>query len=145
MLIGDAAQLINPFSGEGIANAMLSGKLAAEHAVEALHSGTVHSGGLASYESAVWDELGEELDTAYRLQRLLLNRGARWLLDTLVHRAAKRPRVREALVDMMVHGELGQLTNPLVCAKLLLEWPFGPSRMRSERRPLDVAGARSRP
>ncbi len=36
MLVGDAAGAINPFNGEGIAYAMETGKLAAEHAVQAL-------------------------------------------------------------------------------------------------------------
>jgi len=36
MLVGDAAGAINPFNGEGIAYAMETGKLAAQHAVQAL-------------------------------------------------------------------------------------------------------------
>ncbi len=36
MLVGDAASLIDPFSGEGIGNAMISGEFAAKHAVLAL-------------------------------------------------------------------------------------------------------------
>jgi flavin-dependent dehydrogenase len=38
MLTGDAAMLIDPFTGEGIGNAMMSGMLAAQQA-------TVHGGG----------------------------------------------------------------------------------------------------
>jgi flavin-dependent dehydrogenase len=120
MLVGDAASLIDPFSGEGIHNAMLSGKLAAQTASDALRNGTIYTGGLMPYERSVWSELGRELDTAYRLQRLLKKPASRWLLDTLVHRAANRPRVRQALVDMMEQGELGRLTSPLNCMKLLM-------------------------
>jgi geranylgeranyl reductase family protein len=120
MLIGDAASLIDPFSGEGIHNAMLSGKLAADAASYALRNDTVRTGGLMPYERAVWSVLGRELDTAYRLQKLLMKPASRWLLDTLVHRAANRPRVREALVDMMEQGELGRLTSPINCMKLLM-------------------------
>ena len=36
LLTGDAACLIDPFSGEGIANAVRSGRLAAAHAIEAI-------------------------------------------------------------------------------------------------------------
>jgi geranylgeranyl reductase family protein len=120
MLVGDAASLIDPFSGEGIHNAMLSGKLAARAAADALRNGTVLTGGLMPYERAVWSELGRELETAYRLQRLLMKPASRWLLDKLVQRAANRPRVRQALVDMMEQGELGRLTSPLNCMKLLM-------------------------
>jgi flavin-dependent dehydrogenase len=99
---------------------MLSGKLAAQAATDALRNGTIHTGGLMPYERAVWSELGRELETASRLQRLLTKPASRWLLDTLVHRAANRPRVRQALVDMMEQGELGRLTSPLNCMKLLM-------------------------
>jgi flavin-dependent dehydrogenase len=120
MLVGDAASLIDPFSGEGIHNAMLSGKLAAESAAHALRNGTIHTGGLMPYERAIWSELGRELDTAYRMQRLLVKPASRWLLDKLVARAASRPRVRQALVDMMERGELASLATPLGCMKLLI-------------------------
>jgi geranylgeranyl reductase family protein len=120
MLIGDAASLIDPFSGEGIHNAMYSGKLAAQAAVDALRNRTVEIGGLSAYERSVWSELGPEFDTAFRLQKLLTKPTSRWLLDQLVHRGSKSPRVRDALIDMFAHGELGQLVNPIVCAKLLM-------------------------
>ena len=35
LLVGDAASLINPLSGEGIANAVRSGRVAAEHLMDA--------------------------------------------------------------------------------------------------------------
>jgi menaquinone-9 beta-reductase len=121
MLIGDAASLIDPFSGEGIHNAMLSGKLAAEHAAAAVRTGTVHRGGLLPYEAAVWNELGHSLASAYRLQKMLLHPASRWLLDTLVHRAARRPRLRDAIVGLMERGELDRLTSPISCARFLLQ------------------------
>ena len=74
MLIGDAASLIDPFSGEGISNAMHSAMLAAECAARTLREGTVLEGGLRRYEEQVWQELGTEFDTAYRLQRLARHR-----------------------------------------------------------------------
>jgi geranylgeranyl reductase family protein len=120
MLVGDAASLIDPFSGEGIHNAMLSGKLAAETATRALRHETIHTGGLMPYERAVWSELGREIETAYRMQKLLAKPATRWLLDKLVHRASRRPRVRQALVDMMEQGELGRLTSPMSCMRLLI-------------------------
>lgn len=70
MLVGDAASLVDPFSGEGISNAMHSAMLAAECAAESLRAGTAHAGGLRRYEARVWKELGPELDTAYRMQKL---------------------------------------------------------------------------
>jgi geranylgeranyl reductase family protein len=120
MLIGDAASLIDPFNGEGIHNAMLSAKLAADQAAIGLRNGAVHDGGLAPYQTAVWNELGAGFASAYRLQKMLSHPASRWLLDTLVHRASKRPRLRDALVDLMEHGQLDRLSKPLTYARLLL-------------------------
>jgi geranylgeranyl reductase family protein len=116
MLIGDAASLIDPFSGEGISNAMHSAKLAAQFAALALREGTVREGGLRRYEEQVWRELGPELDTAYRLQRLASNR---WLLRG-VFACAARPRAREALATLMGDPEASrQLTRPWFYLRLL--------------------------
>jgi geranylgeranyl reductase family protein len=116
MLIGDAASLVDPFSGEGISNAMHSGKLAAECAARALREGTVEGAGLRSYEDQVWRELGPELATAYRLQRLARHR---WLLRGVFARAA-RPRAREAIAALMGDPEAArQLTRPWFYLKLL--------------------------
>jgi flavin-dependent dehydrogenase len=97
MLIGDAASLIDPFSGEGISNAMHSAMLAADCAARTLREGTVHAGGLRRYEQQVWDELGDELDVAYKLQKLARHR---WLLR-LLFSLAKRPRAQAAIATLM--------------------------------------------
>lgn len=107
MLIGDAASLVDPFSGEGIANAMVSGKLAAEAAAVAVRD--PGAGALRRYEARVWEELGEGLDSAYRLQRAARSR---MLVDFLIGTAARRPKVREAVVELFAEPEkLGQLTR----------------------------------
>jgi geranylgeranyl reductase family protein len=116
MLIGDAASLIDPFSGEGISNAMHSAALASDCAVRALREGTAHEGGLLRYQKQVWEELGAELDTAYKLQRLARHR---WLLRFVFGRAA-RPRMREQIATMM--GDpvaASQLMGPGFYLKLL--------------------------
>ena len=56
MLIGDAASLVDPFSGEGIANAMASAKLAAEQVVQAREA--PGAGALRGYEERLWREMG---------------------------------------------------------------------------------------
>ncbi|DAC11279.1 MAG TPA: dehydrogenase, partial [Candidatus Poseidoniales archaeon] len=35
-LVGDAASLVDPFSGEGVGNALVTGEMAARHIVEGL-------------------------------------------------------------------------------------------------------------
>lgn len=59
MLIGDAAQLVNPIHGGGITRAMHSAQMAAEVAAKALKEGDLSAERLMEYERK-WDEEYEE-------------------------------------------------------------------------------------
>lgn len=61
LLAGDAASLIDPTTGDGIGNAMLSGKLAAEQAIKAFAGNRFDAAGLYPYEQALFAKLGKEL------------------------------------------------------------------------------------
>jgi geranylgeranyl reductase family protein len=66
-LVGDAAGLIDPLSGEGIHMSFASGRLAAENVVRYLAAETTS---IAGYQQAVDAELQPELDISRRLQEL---------------------------------------------------------------------------
>jgi geranylgeranyl reductase family protein len=66
-LVGDAAGLIDPLSGEGIHMAFASGRLAAEEALRVLAGETLRMNG---YETAVDEQLQPELTVSRRLQEL---------------------------------------------------------------------------
>jgi len=51
LLVGDAADLVNPLTGGGICNAMISGKLAAETTIKALSVNDVSQKALSEYET----------------------------------------------------------------------------------------------
>jgi flavin-dependent dehydrogenase len=82
LLIGDAAGLIHPLSGEGIFYALKSAKLAAPVIADALRSGT---GNLSGYQKAVDAELMPGLE----LGRVLLKIYARYprLCYTMIKRS----------------------------------------------------------
>jgi len=65
--VGDAAGLIDPLSGEGIGNAIRSGQLAAEAALEALSG---RASDLSAYRDRVETEIEPELRVARQLQAL---------------------------------------------------------------------------
>jgi geranylgeranyl reductase family protein len=71
LLAGDAAALIDPLSGEGIGNAMLSGRLAAAQAIRAIRQDDFSPVSMKQYDSALFRALGKELKNHYRLQRIL--------------------------------------------------------------------------
>jgi len=73
MIIGDAAQLVNPVTGGGIDLAMLSGKLAAEVAVDSIHKNDVSKKSLSTYQNR-WELLfGKQLKKMHRLQKFMEN------------------------------------------------------------------------
>ena len=115
VLIGDAASLVDPFSGEGIANAMVSGKLAAEQAVEAVKS--PRPGVLRPYAERVRKEMWPGFKDAHRLQQLARYRP---LVDFVIGRAARRPRAKDSMIELFAEPErLGQLTHAAYLSKMV--------------------------
>ena len=62
-----AAGLIDPFTGEGIGNALYSARFAVETAVQAREAGDYSAGFLRCYEDRLWDALGSELKMSTKL------------------------------------------------------------------------------
>ena len=68
LVAGDAAGLVNHLSGEGIAPAMESGELAAQHALRALTAGDFSAKTLAPYSHALEERYGADQRAAQILQ-----------------------------------------------------------------------------
>jgi geranylgeranyl reductase family protein len=117
LLLGDAAGLIDPFTGEGIGNAMYSGKFAIETAVEALNQIDYSADFLAQYEDNLWDMIGNELNISSKLQKMGQNK---FLLNFVIGKAAKNPEVSDIIAGMLANEvPRKRLANPLFYAKLL--------------------------
>ncbi len=118
LLLGDAAALIDPFTGEGIGNALVSAQLASETILSALEKDDFSEAFLHQYEQKVWDTLGGELETSYQLQRWV---SFKPLLNMGFAKASKNPKVAEALSAMLLEEKPRKdLANPLTVIKLLL-------------------------
>jgi geranylgeranyl reductase family protein len=117
MLLGDAAGLIDPFTGEGIANAMYSARRAVEVAKAALQADDVSAAALARYDRRLWDEIGDELAVSTRLQKIARFRP---LLNFTIAKAARNADVRDTICAMIAEEiPRKQLTSPLFYLKLL--------------------------
>ncbi|MCL4267220.1 MAG: NAD(P)/FAD-dependent oxidoreductase [Anaerolineae bacterium] len=68
LLVGDAAGFINPITGGGIHNSIISAELAAQIAHDALIKGDTSYEGMKNYEQLCHDELWESMQTSYRMQ-----------------------------------------------------------------------------
>jgi flavin-dependent dehydrogenase len=114
--------LVDPLTGEGIGNAMTSGKLAAEHAQRALANGADLGAELESYDASIWRALGPTLETSYRLQRLVAHPITGKLVEALMSQAARHPRVRETIVRL-VQQDLEAVLAPLKALKRRVSSP----------------------
>jgi len=123
LLVGDAAGLGDPFTGEGIGNAMGSGMIAAEVAAGAVERGDFSAASLSAYPVMLWSELdAAELRLHYRLRFLARYK---WLVNFLIDRAARHHDVLDWLTGMTARdGALErkrELTSPLTYFKLLFK------------------------
>jgi flavin-dependent dehydrogenase len=120
MLVGDAAHLVDPFSGEGISNAMISGRWAADQAAKCLRTGDFSARCLKGYDASVYRRLGRELQLSYRMQQLL---NFPWLFNAVARKAACNPAFAELLSCMFNDLDVrGQLKKPAFYLKLLLNY-----------------------
>ena len=118
MLTGDAACLIDPFSGEGIGNALYSGMLAAAAIKQAIDQNNYSASFLKEvYDDVVYKRLGDELKISATLQRLCKYP---WLFNFVVNKASKSPLLRHTISSMFTDMDLrGQLSKPSFYFKIL--------------------------
>ena len=70
MLVGDAASLVDPLTGEGIGNAVYSGYIAADQAEKCLKAQDFSKAFMSDHDVRIWRVMGTELNLSYRLQRI---------------------------------------------------------------------------
>lgn len=119
LLLGDAAGLIDPFTGEGIGNALYSGKYAVEMARIALSKGDFSEKFMSQYDRHLWQAIGPELGVSTKLQKL---GQIRFLLNLVIHKAAQNQEVSRLIAGMMANEvPRSTLANPLFYLKLLFK------------------------
>ena len=118
MCIGDAASLVDPFTGEGIGNALLSAKLASLEFDLEKHKEGFTSESADSYQVKLWEELSAELTNSYKLQRLVKRKR---LMNFFIGKAVKKVELQHALTDMIASKEAqGQFHSKWWMIKTLL-------------------------
>ena len=71
LLTGDAASLADPLSGDGIGNAMLSGKQAALQALRCFEQNNFSDSFIGQYDDAVFKAIGKELRLHHLIQKFV--------------------------------------------------------------------------
>ncbi len=117
MLLGDAAGLIDPFTGEGIGNAMASAKIAINVSEKAIKQKDFSKNILSEYHNLMWRELGPELKRSTKLQDVANYRS---LINFMINKASKNKEIQNIISEMLTReGPRQKLYNPLFYLKVL--------------------------
>jgi len=108
MLVGDAARVVDPMTGGGIANACIMGKIAGEWAAKAVTAGDASAEFLKGFEKAWRDELEEQLFRNWMAKEKLL---------TLA------PETMDKVVEVLHDADLRKLSINTVLAALQERYP----------------------
>jgi len=117
ILCGDAASMIDPFSGEGISNAMYCGMRAAEVGRDAINSSNYTDDFLSAYDQFIYNRLWNELKLSHTLQKLCNYPS---LFNFVVNKASKNETFRQTISCMFDDIDLRErLRKPSFYFKML--------------------------
>lgn len=110
LLCGDAASLIDPFTGEGIGNGMISGRIAAEFISNNFHKSDFKTGTTQEYDKKIYNRLWNELSLSSWLQKLVQYPS---LFNFVVQKASGNSAIQETISCMFEDVNLRKkFTNP---------------------------------
>ena len=116
LLIGDAGSLVDPFTGEGIGNALLSAKIAIKHCKQNKNKLDLKIG--ERYQSEIWNILGKELTNSFKIQNYTRKK---WLINWFIGKAQRKPELQKILSESLTSKEAQrQLTSPWTLFKNLV-------------------------
>jgi flavin-dependent dehydrogenase len=99
LLVGEAAGLVNPLTGEGIDYALESGLLAAGHLARLFETGDLSAERLGEYDAL----LHARFDKLFRFGEWIRDwYGKAWILNVLVAMANRRPELRQLLTNIVL-------------------------------------------
>lgn len=117
LLCGDAGQLIDPFTGEGIGNAMMSGMFAANQAAVCIGANDYTAKAMLQYDNMLYNRLWSELNLSYRMQQLVNYPS---LFNFVVRKANSNKVLRETISCMFEDIDMrARLKSPAFYFKLL--------------------------
>jgi flavin-dependent dehydrogenase len=122
MIAGDSGGLIDFFTGNGIPQAMVSGKMAAQRAIESIAAQDFSKEFLLGFENALYKKLNKNY-TAEKLIFPLLHKRtfSRFVLKFLNY-LSNRPHTNEMLRDLLYQKDPGKIVrNPKFLYNLLIK------------------------
>lgn len=99
ILIGEAAGLVNPLTGEGIDYALESAQIAAHHLIDSFEAGDFSQQNLALYDQKLRDQFQRVFVFTTRIRDWYLNKP---ILNRLVYVANRRDELRELFTNIVL-------------------------------------------
>jgi flavin-dependent dehydrogenase len=100
LLTGDAAALIDPFSGEGIANAIRSGRVAAEHVINCFKEKNFSATFNKAYDKEIYRRMWNEFKVSTTLQRIT---NYPRLFNFVINRVNNSKRLQNFLIEALAN------------------------------------------
>lgn len=117
LLLGDAASLIDPFSGEGIGNAMRSGRIAADHLVKAFELNRFDAKFNLRYDKEIYAKMWNEFRFSYFLRKLMKYPK---VFNFIINKGSQSKSLRNLLTSILDNRDYKKsLLNPSFYYKLL--------------------------
>jgi geranylgeranyl reductase family protein len=117
LLVGEAAGLVNPFTGEGIDYALESGRMAAQAAQACFEEGDFSHASLSRYDRALRARFQRAFVLTHRLRSLYMNHV---LLDPFLRACERWPELTRLLVEVMLtYQDAATLLRPKVLLRVL--------------------------
>jgi flavin-dependent dehydrogenase len=123
LVVGEAAGLVNPLSGEGIDAALESGRMGARHLLDAFAAGDFSERRLADYDTALRERYQDVFETCLRLRAVFVRRSGplqRLAVEAAVAMARTNPRLAPRLVELVLENQPIQV--PTTPAGLVRSW-----------------------
>ena len=120
LVVGEAAGLVNPFTGEGIDYAMESGKIAAEVLIEQLATGDFSASELKDYNRRLRARFHSLFVWTMRMRNIYMND---WLLNPLVRAAKNEPSIEKIILEVLLsYRNPVQALSPKTLYYVLRNW-----------------------
>jgi geranylgeranyl reductase family protein len=129
MLVGDAAGLVSPITGEGIYHAMASGILAADVAKETVNLKNPRH--IWEYDHRIRKSIVAELESAKYVARILYK--SKKNLELVIKIAAKDNELRDLMIDFVIGGSRTKRPLRALGKRLLRHHPIDAVRLGLSR------------
>jgi menaquinone-9 beta-reductase len=98
LLLGDAAALIDPFSGEGIGNAIRSGRIAAAHVLHCFEKENFSAAFNKAYDKDIYRKMWKEFRISRTLQNVICHP---WAFNFVIRQANRSKYLHKFLIDAL--------------------------------------------